>query len=73
MGRRGATGGAVVRFERTFALAANGEVPTGAGKATVAVVGELDRDGCIALRLIVPADRAKIWNELGFLNRAVSK
>jgi hypothetical protein len=73
MGRRGAGGGAIVRFERTFTLAANGEIHPGARKAKVAVVGELARDGCVALRLLVPAGGAKIWNELGFLNRAGSK
>jgi hypothetical protein len=73
MGRRGAGGGAVVRFERTFPLVFRGEIPPGARKATVAVLAELARDGCVALRLLAPAGGAKIWNELGFLNRAGSK
>jgi hypothetical protein len=72
-GRRGKGGGAIVRFERSFPAAALRERSPGDGRARVAVLGELTRAGCVALRLIVPADGARIRGELGFLNRAGSK
>jgi hypothetical protein len=72
-GRRGRNGGEIVRFERTFSPAARGGTLPGAADATVAVLGELARDGCIALRVLAPAGGAKIWDEVGFLNRAGSK
>jgi hypothetical protein len=70
-GRRGEAGGPIVRFERTYA---SGKARGGGRAVTVAVLGQLARHSCTALRLLSPAtDRSKIWKDLGFLNRAVSK
>jgi len=52
-GRRGPGGGRIIRFEKTFGRAPDGgEAPR---PATVAVLGELVRGGCVALRLLTPA------------------
>jgi hypothetical protein len=67
-GSRGARGGRLFRFERTF--------PGGPGSAgiTLHVLGELTRNGCFALQLLsAPRTRRKIWDESGFLNRTGSK
>lgn len=67
-GRRGARGGTIIRFERAFPGG-----PRGAA-TTVQVLGELTRDGCVALQLLFPGRiRRKIWDESGFLNRSGSK
>ncbi|MGA2016040.1 MAG: hypothetical protein ABSH26_03735 [Opitutaceae bacterium] len=73
-GRRGAGGGPVIVFERTLALIPGGKAPSGRRGATVAVLGELARGACTALRLLRPAPGgARIWTDAGFLNRASSK
>jgi len=67
-GHRGARGGTLIRFERTYP---GGR--TGSG-TTVAVMGELTREGCHALQLLSPRRaRRKIWDNSGLLNRASSK
>ena len=71
-GRRGAGGGPIIRFERTFARAAVLRMARRA-RDRVAVLGELVRHGCVALRLLAPAPGARIWGDAGFLNRAGSK
>jgi|CZKI01.1.fsa_nt_gi hypothetical protein len=74
MGRLGRRGGLVVRFEKTFPRVAGGRMPPGVRAATVAVLGELFRHSCVALRLLSPAiGRERIWRDLGFLNRPGSK
>jgi hypothetical protein len=66
--RRGTRGGVIIRFERTIEGAA------GDGIFTVRVLGELTRQGCFALQLVLPARiPKKIWDNSGFLNRAGSK
>jgi hypothetical protein len=74
-GRRGARGGAIVRFERDYSPAPRANKgPRRPRTATVAVLAELVPHGCVALRLISPAPGRGInWNDLGFLNRAGSK
>jgi|GEM_PF-1148801 len=73
-GRRGAGGGPIIRFERTFAQAAVPRAHARRRGPTVAVLGELVRHGCVALRLLGPAPgAARIWGDAGFLNRAGSK
>jgi hypothetical protein len=72
-GRRGDLGGAVFRFEKAFPRQMRPKAPRGARLRTVAVLGEVTRDGCLALRLLVPGRQGKIRNEPGFLNRAGPK
>jgi hypothetical protein len=68
VGRRGAQGGRLIRFERTFSGTQGGEA------FTVRVLGELTEAGCFALKLLLPARiPEKIWDKSGFLNRAGSK
>jgi hypothetical protein len=65
IGRRGTRGGTLIRFERTYP---GGRAASG---ATVAVLGELTRDGCHALQLLSPKRaRRKFWDNSGLLNRA---
>ncbi|HXQ79955.1 MAG TPA: hypothetical protein VN775_01495 [Opitutaceae bacterium] len=74
LGRRGARGATIIRFEKTFSNPSAGTAPPGSRQVTVAVLGELLGRGCTALRLISPAaGRGKIWGDLGFFNRAGSK
>lgn len=59
--RRGAHGGRVYRFERTYAAGA-----AGGFRGRVAVLGELTARGCLALRLALPASGGKktgmVWD-----------
>jgi hypothetical protein len=67
-GRRGRLGGAIVLFEKAF---------PGTGRDTpgarIAVLCEVTRRCCFALRLKSGGRPEKIWADLGFLNRAYSK
>jgi hypothetical protein len=63
--RRGRLGGAVILFEKAF---------PGTGRdaldARVAVLCEVTRQCCFALRLKPGVQPEKIWADMGFLNRA---
>lgn len=73
-GGRGIRGGAVVRFEKAYPRDLRRKAPHGDRRRTVAVLGELTRNGCFALQLLLPrGGREIIWNDLGFLNRAGSE
>jgi hypothetical protein len=64
-GRRGARGGQVIRFERTYPAGVPADALPGAFRGTVAVLCELTRGCCFALRLLAPAKGGKktglIW------------
>jgi hypothetical protein len=55
MRRRGAFGGPVFRFERSYPLEIHGKASPGSFKGKVSVLGELTRRGCFALRILSPA------------------
>jgi hypothetical protein len=62
VGRRGAEGGWLVRFEKTYLA------------ARVRVLGEMTPQGCFAVALLSPVPSGgKNWEESRFLNRAGSK
>jgi hypothetical protein len=67
-GRTGRFGGPIVIFEKAFR-----RVGQESGGSRIAVVGELTRRCCFALGLQAGTRPEKIWAELGFLNRSVSK
>lgn len=58
-GCRGEFGGAVFRFEKAFPRRLRRSAPRGAAWRTVAVLGEVTRDGCLALRLLSPGPAGK--------------
>jgi hypothetical protein len=62
VGRRGAEGGWLFRFEKTYPA------------ARVRVLGEMTAQGCFAVALLSPANhRGRNWEESRFLNRTASK
>ena len=62
VGRRGAEGGWLFRFEKTYPA------------ARVRVLGEMTPQGCFAVALLSLAKgRGKNWEDSRFLNRAVPK
>ncbi|HEY5079478.1 MAG TPA: hypothetical protein VII43_06505 [Opitutaceae bacterium] len=64
--KRGALGGSVVRFERTYPLEMRGLASPGPFRGRVVVLGELVRRVCFALRLLSPTKGGKktgmIWD-----------
>jgi hypothetical protein len=62
VGRRGAEGGWLFRFEKTYPA------------ARVRVLGEMTPQGCFAVALLSPAKgRGKNWEDSRFLNRTGPK
>ena len=63
---RGAHGGRVFRFERTYPAGAAQPGANGGFRGRVAVLGELKGRGCLALRLLAPARGGKksgmVWD-----------
>jgi hypothetical protein len=64
-GLRGARGGKVIRFERTYPAGGPGDALPGAFRGRVEVLCEVTRRCCFALRLLAPAKGGKktglIW------------
>jgi len=64
-GKRGELGGAIVLFEKAFP-SEDQDTPC----TRIAVMCEVTRQCCFALRLKPGTQPEKIWADLGFLNRA---
>lgn len=64
--RRGCFGCPVFRFERSYPLELRQKAGPGAFRGTVAVLGEVTRRGCFALRLVAPVKGGKksgmVWD-----------
>jgi hypothetical protein len=67
-GRRGIHGGPIVLFKKAFP----GDPPR-ARNVSVSVLGEITPQGCYAIGMPAGSRPRKIWENLGFFNRAVSK
>jgi hypothetical protein len=64
--QKGALGGSVIRFERSYPLELQGMASPGPFRGRVVVLGELIRQVCFALRLLSPTKGGKktgmIWD-----------